>query len=81
MLSDVDIGAERLSEQGDTVDYLWTIDNKYYTSQILVHTIEKLSVKLSMEGVIALIVYHDPQAVRHKLALGNLTRLICFDSD
>lgn len=59
-----DIGAERLSEEDMTVDYLWNIDNKYYTSQVLVHAVENLSHKLSVEGVDALIVYHDPQAVR-----------------
>ncbi|EFN66220.1 Alpha- and gamma-adaptin-binding protein p34 [Camponotus floridanus] len=55
------IGAERLSEKDDTVDYLWNIDNKYYTSQILIHTTENISYKLSVEGINALIVYHDPQ--------------------
>lgn len=65
-VADVDIGAVRLSEQDDIVDYLWNIDNKYYTSQVLVRTIEKLSVKLSMEETVAFIVYHDPQTVRYE---------------
>ncbi|XP_029174233.1 alpha- and gamma-adaptin-binding protein p34-like [Nylanderia fulva] len=56
------IGAEHLSEENDIVDYLWNIDNKYYTSQILVRTTESKSCKLPMEGINALIVYHDPQA-------------------
>ncbi|KMQ96406.1 alpha- and gamma-adaptin-binding protein p34 [Lasius niger] len=56
------IGAERLSEEDDIVDYLWDIDNKYYTSQILVRTIESISYKIPVEGINALIVYHDPQA-------------------
>jgi len=58
------IGAERLSEEDKIVDYLWNIDNKYYTSQILVRAVENLSHKLPVEEVDALIVYHDPQAVR-----------------
>lgn len=69
MLSDADIGAERLSEEDDIVDYLWDIDNKYYTSQILVRTIESISYKIPVEGINALIVYHDPQAVRDIIAL------------
>lgn len=56
------IGAERLSEEDDIVDYLWDIDNKYYTSQILVRTVESKSCKFPMEEINALIVYHDPQA-------------------
>lgn len=64
-MSDADIGAERLSEEDDIVDYLWNIDNKYYTSQILIRTIENISYKLSAEGINALIVYHDPQTVRY----------------
>jgi len=58
------IGAERLSEEDKIVDYLWNIDNKYYTSQVLVRAVENLSHKLPAEGVDALIIYHDPQAVR-----------------
>jgi len=58
------IGAERLSEEDKIVDYLWNIDNKYYTSQVLVRAVENLSHKLPTEGVDALIIYHDPQAVR-----------------
>jgi len=66
---DAGIGAERLSEEDKIVDYLWNIDNKYYTSQILVRTIENLVQKLPAEGVDALIVYHDPQAVRHIMGI------------
>ncbi|EFN75430.1 alpha- and gamma-adaptin-binding protein p34 [Harpegnathos saltator] len=74
------IGAERLSEQNDTMDYLWNIDNKYYTSQISVCTIENLTVKPSMEGVIALILYHDPQADKVDQELEHLTSLITLSS-
>lgn len=56
------IGAKRLSEQDDIVDYLWNIDNKYYTSQVLVRVVDNVSFTFPVEGVSALIVYHDPQA-------------------
>lgn len=69
------IGAERLSEEDMTVDYLWNIDNKYYTSQVLVHAVENLSHKLSVEGVDALIVYHDPQADKVEQELEQLASL------
>lgn len=65
----VGIGAEHLSEEDKIVDYLWNIDNKYYTSQILVRSVENLFQKLPAEGVDALIVYHDPQAVRHIMGI------------
>ncbi|XP_014470478.1 PREDICTED: alpha- and gamma-adaptin-binding protein p34-like [Dinoponera quadriceps] len=75
------IGAERLSERDDTVDYLWNIDNKYYTSQVLVCIIGKLSTKLPpMEGVTALIVYHDPQAEKVEEELEHLTSWIIQSS-
>lgn len=68
-ISYIDIGAERLSEEGDVVNYLWNINNKYYTSQVLICTMESISQKLLGEGINALIIYHDPQAVRHIIAL------------
>ncbi|KYN17908.1 PREDICTED: alpha- and gamma-adaptin-binding protein p34-like [Trachymyrmex cornetzi] len=69
------IGAERLSEEDKIVDYLWNIDNKYYTSQILVRAVENLSHKLPVEEVDALIVYHDPQADKVDQELEQLTSL------
>ncbi|XP_012528710.1 alpha- and gamma-adaptin-binding protein p34 [Monomorium pharaonis] len=56
------IGAERLSEEDEIVNYLWNIDNKYYTSQVLVCAVENLSLTVPVEEVDALIIYHDPQA-------------------
>lgn len=86
LLSDTDIGAEHLSEEDNIVDYLWNIDNKYYTSQILVRTIESKSCKFPVEGINALIVYHDPQAVRYIIALVVIStylliKLICVNVD
>ncbi|RLU15065.1 hypothetical protein DMN91_012952 [Ooceraea biroi] len=55
------IGAKR-SPQTDSVvvDYLWDIDNKYYTSQVLIRTVDLcVPNNLPVEGVNALIVYHD----------------------
>ncbi|KAL6255706.1 hypothetical protein P5V15_012950 [Pogonomyrmex californicus] len=69
------IGAEHLSEEDEIVDYLWNIDNKYYTSQVLVHTVENLSHKLTVEGINALIVYHDPQADKVDQELEQLASL------
>lgn len=69
IVSDADIGAEQLSEENDITDYQWNIDNKYYTSQLLIRTIENISYELPVEGIKALIVYHDTQAVRYIIAL------------
>ncbi|XP_072755183.1 alpha- and gamma-adaptin-binding protein p34 [Anoplolepis gracilipes] len=69
------IGAERLSEKDDIVDYLWNIDNKYYTSQILICTIESISNKLPTEGINALILYHDPQTNNVDQELEHLASL------
>lgn len=69
------IGAERLSEEDDIVDYLWNIDNKYYTSQILIRTIESIPYKLPVDGINALIVYHDPQANNADQELQHLASL------
>ncbi|KAL6445043.1 hypothetical protein ACFW04_002159 [Cataglyphis niger] len=56
------IGAEQLSEENDIMDYQWNIDNKYYTSQLLIRTIENISYELPVQGIKALIIYHDTQA-------------------
>lgn len=72
-MSNIEIGGVRLSEQNDTVDYLWNIDNKYYTSQVMLCTMENIPVSLPMEGVDALIMYHDPQAVRHINCTGKFS--------
>ncbi|XP_011878128.1 PREDICTED: alpha- and gamma-adaptin-binding protein p34-like isoform X2 [Vollenhovia emeryi] len=56
------IRAEYLSEEDKIADYLWNIDNKYYTSQVLVRAAESLAHKLTEDEVEALIVHHDPQA-------------------
>lgn len=69
IVSDADIGAEQLSEENDIMDYQWNIDNKYYTSQLLIRTIEKISYELPVQGIKALIIYHDTQAVRYIIAL------------
>lgn len=72
----VDMGAERQSAQDDTVDYVWNIDNKYYTSQVTVRATEKLPVKFPTEGVAAFIVYHDPQAVRETSTIEERYRYV-----
>ncbi|KAL0130414.1 hypothetical protein PUN28_002236 [Cardiocondyla obscurior] len=69
------MGAERLSEKDKIVDYMWNIDNKYYTSQVLIHALESLSYKLPVEGINALVVYHDPQADKVDQELEQLTSL------
>lgn len=56
------MGAERLSNQDDLEYYLWDIQNKYYKTQVLLCVAETPSVNITIEGVEALIVYHDPQA-------------------
>ncbi|XP_012216547.1 alpha- and gamma-adaptin-binding protein p34-like [Linepithema humile] len=70
------IGAERLSEEGDIVNYLWNIDNKYYTSQVLICITESISQKFLVEGINALIIYHDPQADKVDQELEYLASLI-----
>lgn len=70
------IGAERLSEEDKIVDFLWNIDNKYYTSQVLVHAVENLSIKLPAEGINALVVYHDPQEDKVDEELEQLASLV-----
>ncbi|KAH0945839.1 hypothetical protein HN011_011509 [Eciton burchellii] len=70
------IGAKHSSQKDNFVDYLWDIDNKYYTSQILIRTIERMPSKLPVEGISALIIYYDPQTNNIDQELEHLTFLI-----
>ncbi|XP_033230455.1 alpha- and gamma-adaptin-binding protein p34-like [Belonocnema kinseyi] len=56
------MGAESISEQGGLEYYLWNIDNKYYTAQVLLCATQNLPSNISYEGVEALIVHHEPQS-------------------
>ena len=58
------MGAESLSEQGGMEYYLWNIDNKYYTAQVVVCATQNPPTNISYEGVEALIVHHEPESVR-----------------
>ncbi|KZC10765.1 Alpha- and gamma-adaptin-binding protein p34, partial [Dufourea novaeangliae] len=55
------MGAERLSNQDYFEYYLWNIDNKYYKAQVLICVTENPIPDISVEGVEALIVHHNPQ--------------------
>lgn len=56
------VGAERLSNQDQFEYYLWNIQNKYYKTQVLICVTENPSSDISVDGVEALIIHHDPQA-------------------
>ncbi|KAK2579696.1 hypothetical protein KPH14_011043 [Odynerus spinipes] len=56
------IGGKNISNQDDIEYYLWDINNKYYTSQVLLCATENPDINISTEGVEALLVHHDPQA-------------------
>lgn len=60
------IGAEPLLKEEETEYHLWNIDNKYYTAQILISSMENFPTNISFEGVEAIIVYHEPKAVRER---------------
>lgn len=56
------IGGRNVSTQDDIEYYLWDINNKYYTSQVLLCATENPNINIPTEGVEALLVHHDPQA-------------------
>lgn len=68
----IGIGAERLSNQDYFEYYLWNIQNKYYKTQVLVCVTENPSPDISINGVEALIVHHNTQAVRFFIHTKNL---------
>ncbi|XP_015589932.1 alpha- and gamma-adaptin-binding protein p34 isoform X3 [Cephus cinctus] len=71
------LGSEQLVGQSDTDNYIWNIDNKYYTAQILLCTTENPWTNISLyEGIEALIIYHDPQAEQAAQLLDDWMPLI-----
>lgn len=56
------IGGTNISSQDHIEYYLWDINNKYYTSQVLLCATENSATNIPTEGIEALLVYHDPQA-------------------
>lgn len=66
-----------MSDQDDVKYYLWHIDNKYYTSQVLLCTTENPRADVSIEGAQALIIHHDPQKEGAEQSLEEWTSLIC----
>ncbi|XP_043604490.1 alpha- and gamma-adaptin-binding protein p34-like isoform X2 [Bombus pyrosoma] len=56
------IGGEKLSNQDHFEYHLWDIQNKYYKTQVLICVTENPSEDISIDGVEALIVHHNPQA-------------------
>ncbi|XP_031827357.1 alpha- and gamma-adaptin-binding protein p34 [Nomia melanderi] len=58
----INIGGEKLSNQDYFEYYLWNIQNKYYKTQVLICVTENPSPDISIDGIEALIVHHDPQA-------------------
>lgn len=56
------MGGQKLSEQDALEYYAWNIQNKYYTTQVLLCVTETPGIDIAIEGVEALIVHHDPQA-------------------
>ncbi|XP_015172772.1 PREDICTED: alpha- and gamma-adaptin-binding protein p34-like [Polistes dominula] len=73
------IGKEQISRHSheDDIDYyLWNINNKYYTSQILLCATENPHINIPTEGIQALILYHDPQADNAEQNLDQWSSLI-----
>ncbi|KOC60894.1 Alpha- and gamma-adaptin-binding protein p34 [Habropoda laboriosa] len=70
------IGAEKLSNQDQFEYHLWNIQNKYYKTQVLICVTENPSPDISIDGVEALIVHHDPQAEDADQNLKNWSSLI-----
>ncbi|XP_076642951.1 alpha- and gamma-adaptin-binding protein p34 [Halictus rubicundus] len=61
----IKMGGQKFCNQLDLdycVYYLWNIDNKYYNVTVLVCVTENPTPKISLKGIQALVVYHDPQA-------------------
>ncbi|XP_076277957.1 alpha- and gamma-adaptin-binding protein p34 [Lasioglossum baleicum] len=56
------IGGNKVCNQGELDYYLWRIDNKYYDTVVLVGATESPTPQLNVDGIQALVVYHDPQA-------------------
>ena len=78
------IGAERLSNQdyfqrstdNNLEYYLWKIQNKYYSTHVLVCITENPSPDIVVDGIEALILHHDPQADNAEQNLKQWSSLI-----
>ncbi|XP_014615998.1 PREDICTED: alpha- and gamma-adaptin-binding protein p34-like [Polistes canadensis] len=70
------IGGKNKSSQGDIEYYLWDVNNKYYTSQILLCVTENPHINIPTEGIEALVMYHDPQADNAERNLDQWSSLI-----
>lgn len=68
----IDIGGEKLSNQDHFEYHLWDIQNKYYKTQVLICVTENPSEDISIDDVEALIVHHNPQAVRYLTSKQNI---------
>ncbi|XP_035725095.1 alpha- and gamma-adaptin-binding protein p34-like isoform X1 [Vespa mandarinia] len=70
------IGGKNISNEDDIEYYLWDIDNKYYTSQILLCATENPCINIPTEGIEALLVHHDPLADNAERNLDQWSSLI-----
>ncbi|XP_017762146.1 PREDICTED: alpha- and gamma-adaptin-binding protein p34-like [Eufriesea mexicana] len=72
----MNIGGVKLSNQDHFEYHLWNIQNKYYKTQVLICSTENFSQDISVDGVEALIVHHDPQAANADQNLKEWSSLI-----
>ncbi|XP_043470497.1 alpha- and gamma-adaptin-binding protein p34-like [Leptopilina heterotoma] len=70
------IGAEPLSKEDGMEYYLWNIDNKYYTAQVLISSTQNSLTNILFDGVEALIVYHEPNEEQTLCYLENWKSLM-----
>lgn len=68
----IDIGGEKLSNQDHFEYHLWDIQNKYYKTQVLICVTENPPEDISIDDIEALIVHHNPQAVRYLTSKQNI---------